>query len=157
MRKSRHCNGLALNTRADSSTSFVGSSIKQNLVWANQAQLQNRIPITAIEHLGKALNDIATSDPQSIKDTEHSVVTFWPTGQEIADLYLKINGKPAEIKDYTAADHEAFRADVANFGPAKAGYFDKWESAQWDYETGGKVSHKDYQGPGIEELARRFA
>jgi hypothetical protein len=84
-------------------------------------------------------------------------VTFWPTGQEVIELYTKINGKPAQIKTFTSKDREDFRADTANFGAAKVGYWDYWESGQWEYETGGKLYHKNYQGPGIEEVARRFA
>ncbi len=113
--------------------------------------------ISVIDHLGQGIAQLATSDPQSIKNTDHSFVTFWPTGQEVIELYTKINGKPAQIKTFTSKDREDFRADTANFGAAKVGYWDYWESGQWEYETGGKLYHKNYQGPGIEEVARRFA
>ncbi|KAF2149093.1 hypothetical protein K461DRAFT_329801 [Myriangium duriaei CBS 260.36] len=136
---------------------FVGSSVKQNLVWANKTQLQNRIPITSIEHLASALARIGTAEPKSVKNTEHSVVTFWPTGNEIAELYTKINGKPATIKDFTAADRDEIRADAAGFGPAKVGYWDHWKADSWDYEQEGRSYDRAYQGPGIEEVARRFA
>jgi len=39
----------------------------------------------------------------------------------------------------------------------KVGYRDHWESGQWEYQTGGKIYDKNYQGPGIEDVARRFA
>ena len=43
-------------------------------------------------HLGGAIARIASSDPQSIKNKEFSIVTFWPTGEELVELYTKING-----------------------------------------------------------------
>ena len=103
------------------------------------------------------MNRLAVSDPKSIQNTSHSIVTFWPTGQEVADLYTKINGKPAEIKDFTLKDRDEIRADAANFGAAKVGYWDHWEEGKWDYESGGKVYDKNYASPGIEEVARKFA
>ncbi|KAL9107808.1 MAG: hypothetical protein Q9227_007323 [Pyrenula ochraceoflavens] len=137
---------------------FVGCVVKQNTVWANEKQLQNRIPITAISHLGDALARIAASpDPYSIKNTTHSVVTFWPSGDELVSLYTKINGKQATVKDFTEKDRHEFRDDAENFGAAKVGYWDKWASGNWDYETGDKVYDRSYSGEGIEETARRFA
>ena len=100
---------------------------------------------------------LAVSDPQSIKNTEHSFVTFWPTGEELVDLYTKINGRPAEVKDFTDKDRQEINADAAAFGPAKVGYWDHWESGNWGYESEGKVYDQNYHGPGIEEVARRFA
>ena len=84
-------------------------------------------------------------------------MTFWPTGQDVADLYTKINGKPAEIKDFTAKDRDETIADAANFGPAKAGYWNKWERGQWEYEQGGKVYDNKYTEASIEQVARKFA
>ncbi len=84
-------------------------------------------------------------------------MTFWPTGQELADLYEKINNKPATIRDFTQEGRDTFRADAVNFGPAKLGYWNHWESNSWDYETSGKTYDANYKGPGIEEIARSFA
>lgn len=100
---------------------------------------------------------MATSDPQTIKNKAHSFVTFWPTGQEIADLYTKINGKPATIKDFTTEDREKINADAASFGPARVAYFDRWENDSWEYEKADKVYDTSYSGPSLEEVARRFA
>ncbi|EMC91215.1 hypothetical protein BAUCODRAFT_318679 [Baudoinia panamericana UAMH 10762] len=136
---------------------FVGCVLGQNVVWANEKQMRNRVAITTIDHLAWYLNELATSDPQTIKNTEHSVVTFWPTGQEVADLYTHINGKPAEIKDFTEKDREDFRADVAKFGAAKVWYWDHWAANSWEYEVQGRHYDRSYSGPGIEEVARRFA
>ena len=80
-----------------------------------------------LEHLGNALARLASCDPHSIRNKEYSVVTFWPTGNELVDLYTKINGKQAQAKDFSKADFKAQMADGANFGPAKAGYWKKWE------------------------------
>ena len=110
-----------------------------------------------MDHIAHVLNRIAIADPQSIKNTSHSVVTFWPTGQEVADLYSKINGKPAQVKDFTSKDREELRADKEAFGLPKVGYRDHWENGDWEYESGGKIYDKTYSGPGIEEVARRYA
>lgn len=111
----------------------------------------------SLEHLGNAIARIATQDPESIKDQEYSVVTFWPTGQELVELYSRINGKPAEVKDFTESGRDAKRSDVANFGAAPVGYWDKWEKGDWEYGSGGKISDNDYSGPSLEEVARAFA
>lgn len=85
------------------------------------------------------------------------MVTFWPSGQELVELYSRINGKPAHVKDSTRADRDAKRADVANFGAAPVAYWDKWEKNDWEYESGGKISDHKYSGPSLEEVARSFA
>lgn len=157
--------------------SFVGCELKQNFVWANEKQLNNRFPVTCVisilgfrksrnangyhtstmEHIAHVLNRISIADPQSIKSTSHSVVTFWPTGQEIADLYTKITGKPAQIKDFTSRDRDEIRAKNETAGLAQVGYRDHWENGDWEYEIGGKSYDRTYSGPGIEEVAMRFA
>ena len=111
----------------------------------------------SLEHLGNAIARIAAQDPKIIKDQAYSVVAFWPSGQELVDLYSKINGKPAQVKDFTQEDRDTKRADVANFGAAPVGYWDKWEKGDWEYETGGKISDNEYSGPSLEEVARAFA
>lgn len=83
-------------------------------------------------------------------------MTFWPTGQELVDLYTKLNGTPAQIKDWTAKDREEMMADGANFGPAKVGYWDRWERGVWNYETADRKALGGYSGPGLEEVGRRF-
>lgn len=85
------------------------------------------------------------------------MVTFWPTGHELVDLYSKINNKPAQVKDLTKADRDTKRADTANFGAVPAAYWDKWERGDWEYESGGKMSDNDHSGPSLEEVARAFA
>ncbi|KAK5676767.1 hypothetical protein LTS10_010531 [Elasticomyces elasticus] len=110
-----------------------------------------------LDHLGAALARIASADPQSIKNREYSVVSFWPTGNELKDLYTKVNGKEAQVKDFTQADYEAQMADGANFGPAKAGYWQKWQDNSYGYEADGRTSDKAYSGPCLEEVARVFA
>ena len=109
-----------------------------------------------MEHLGNAIARIATADPQSVKNREYSVVTFWPTGQELVDLYTKVNGKQARIKDFTKADRDTHVADGEN-GPAKVGYWDRWENDQWGYDSNGRISDTDYTGPSLEQLGRKFA
>jgi len=135
---------------------FVGAPLKENTIWANEKQMKNKVPITTLDHLAAALTRMATADPQSIKNKEFSVVSFWPTGNELRDLYTKVNGKEAQVKDFTEADFEAQMADGANFGPAKAGYWKKWETNGWAYEADGRVSGKAYEGPSLEEVARKF-
>lgn len=106
-----------------------------------------------VEHLAQGLAHLATSDPHSIKNTSHGLVTFWLTGEEVAALFTKINGKPAIIKDFTKKDRELLRADSANFGPPKAGYLDKWENNTYTYPP----NTVQYDGADVEEVARRFA
>ncbi|KAK3638518.1 hypothetical protein LTR56_012990 [Elasticomyces elasticus] len=136
---------------------FLGSPLKENTIWANEKQMKNKVPITTLDHLGAALARIASTDPQSIKNREYSVVSFWPTGNELKDLYTKINGKEAQVKDVTQADYEAQMADGANFGPAKAGYWQKWQDNSYGYEADGRTSDKAYSGPCLEDVARVFA
>ena len=109
------------------------------------------------DHLANAITRIATADPHSVKNREYSAVTFWPTGYELVDLYTKINGEKTQVKDFTQADREVQLADGANFGPAKVGYWDRWESGRWGYEENGRISDKEYEGPGLEEIARKYA
>nr|POF16679.1 hypothetical protein CFP56_71320 [Quercus suber] len=135
---------------------FVGAPLKGNTVWANQKQLQKGVAITHLDHVASSLTQIATSDPREIAGKSFSAVTFWPTGQELVDLYTKLNGKQAQIKDWTAKDREEMMADGANFGPAKVGYWDRWESGDWHYDAGSRVVLGGYSGPGLEEVARRF-
>lgn len=75
----------------------------------------------------------------------------------MVDLYSRIHGTQAHVKDFTAADRDAQRNDEANFGPAKVGYWDRWETGKWDFETDGKILDREYQGPTFEEIARKFA
>lgn len=135
---------------------FVGSPIKENKIWANEAQLRNRVPITSMTHLAQALTRIATADPQTTRNKSYSVVTFWPSGEELLGLYTKVNGKKAEVKPWTKEDRESFYEDGPNFGPAKAGYWDKWEADGFAYEKEGRIVEGEYEGPGLEEIARRF-
>ncbi|KAF2156334.1 hypothetical protein K461DRAFT_275455 [Myriangium duriaei CBS 260.36] len=135
---------------------YIGSSLKQNHVLANKKQLQNGFPITSIDYLASGLHRLATSDPSSTKNTEHSFVTFWPTGQDLVDLFSKINGKPATIRDYTVEVRNDLLADAANFGAVKAGYLGKWEANSWAYDQPGRAYDKSYTGPSIEETARRY-
>ncbi|KAK4502304.1 hypothetical protein PRZ48_005729 [Zasmidium cellare] len=112
--------------------------------------------VGTLDHLAHSLANIATSNPSSIANKSYSVVTFWPTGQELVDLYTKIHGKPTTIKPWTPEDREAFMNDAASFGPAKVGYWDKWESNGFEYEREGRVVVEGYEGPGLEEVARGF-
>lgn len=154
--------------------SFIGSPLKGNTIWANDKQLRNGIPITYVtnvplslrpyanlvsrmrDHVAAALTQIATSNPKTVANQEFSAVTFWPTGQELVDLYTKLNGKQAGIKQWTTLDRDAMRADGANFGPAKVGYWDRWEKGEWGYERPGRTALGGYSGPGLEEVGRRF-
>lgn len=111
---------------------------------------------SALDHLGSALANIATSDPKSIAGKRYSVVTFWPTGKELQELHSKLTGAPVQIKDYTDAEREALRNDAANFGPPKAGYFDKWAADSWGYEAPDQIIDNSYSGPGLEEVGRRY-
>ena len=110
-----------------------------------------------IDHISKGLAGLALSDPQSIKNTEHSFVTYWQTGNEVVELYTRINGKPAEVRDFTQKDAEEISGDAANLGAARVGYWDHWEKDDWEYESRGKVYHDKYEGPTLEEVTRRFA
>lgn len=109
-----------------------------------------------MEHLGAALARVATSDPSSIKGQQYSVVTFSPTGNELVELYTKLNGAPTKVKDFTDADRAALRADAENNGAIRAGYWDHWAGNTWAYEADGITSDKNYQGPSLEEVGRRF-
>lgn len=91
-----------------------------------------------------------------MKNTKHSVVTFWPTGHELAELYQKIQGKPAEIRDFTTQDRNDMRADAANFGAAKVGYWDKWEKNEWGYDDKDLIPHET-ESFQLEAVARKFA
>lgn len=138
--------------------SFAASSVTDSS--RQSPNVSNKLANTAarsIEHLGQAIARTAIADPASIKNREYSVITFQPTGQELVDLYTKINGKQAQVKDFTKADRDAWKADAANGGSVKVGYWDRWESGQWGYESGGKISADSFDGPGLEELARTFA
>lgn len=109
------------------------------------------------EHLALALNDLATTvDPSRIKNTKHSVVTYWPTGKELEALYSKINGKPAIIKPFTAESSAEIEADMDMGGPIRAGYFAHWETDSWGHETEGKVYDGD-TGVSLEQTARKYA
>lgn len=108
------------------------------------------------DHVAAALLHIATTDPHSVAGKQFSAVTFWPTGRELVDLYTKLNGKQAEVKPWTAADRDAMRADGPNFGPAKVGYWDRWDAGEWGYESAGRKALGGYSGPGLEEVGRRF-
>lgn len=145
-----------LKTEANTFTSFVGSPLKGNTIWANKAQLEHGIPITHLDHVAAALTHIATSPPRSIAGKEFSAVTFWPTGQELVDLYTKLNGKQAQVKDWTSEDRERLMEDGANFGPAKVGYWDRWDSGIWGYESDKRTALGGYSGPELEEVGRRF-
>ena len=43
-----------------------------------------------------------------------------------------------------------------NFGLVRAGYLNKWESDNWAYGQHGRIVDKEYSGPGLEEVARKF-
>ena len=109
-----------------------------------------------VEHLQQGITHLALSDPQTLKNTEHSFVSYWPTGQELLDIYTKVNGKQAQIKNWTPQDRDEMNADGANFGPTKVGYWDKWQDDDWQYDSGGKVYDRTYKGVSLEEVARRF-
>lgn len=107
--------------------------------------------------LGHAIAQVAASDPQSIKNKSFSVVSYWPTGQDLVDLYSQLNGSPAKVKDYTTADRDALRADAANMGAVKAGYFDHWDKEDWRYgEFEDAAAFGNSKIPTLEETARRF-
>ncbi|GAM89378.1 hypothetical protein ANO11243_074150 [Dothideomycetidae sp. 11243] len=135
---------------------FGGSPIKPNEVWASKNQLKHPFPITVLDHLGERIAQIAAKDPQEIKNKNYSVISFMPTGQDFVDLYSKLNGSPAKVKDFTPADRETMINDAANFGPAKVGYWDRWESGNWGYSADGRIDVSQYNGPSLEEIAKRF-
>lgn len=99
---------------------------------------------------------IASADPNSIKNREYSVVTFWPTGKDLVDIYTKLNKSPARVKNYTEADHDAFRNDTEGLGLVKASYFEHWSSNDFGYGDHGRTRDEHYQGPTIETLAQGF-
>lgn len=73
------------------------------------------------------------------------------------DLYSQLNESPAKVKDYTTADRDALRADSANMGAVKAGYFDHWDQEDWRYdEFEDAASLDNFEIPTLEETARRF-
>ncbi|GAM87624.1 hypothetical protein ANO11243_056510 [Dothideomycetidae sp. 11243] len=135
---------------------FGGSPLKENLVWANKKQLANKIPITLLDHVGTAVARIVSRDPESIKNKQFSAVTFWPTGDELAELYGKLHGKKCNVKDFTEADRDKLMADGENFGPMKVGYFDRWQNNSWRYDQDGRIGEHQYSGDSLEETARRF-
>lgn len=111
---------------------------------------------STVEHLAQALHRLATSEPRSIRNTENSVVSYWPTGRELQALFTKINGKPAEIKPFTAEDNAQLQADMAGGGPVRAGYRHHWEMNSWGHDAKDKAYDNDYTIP-IEQTARKYA
>lgn len=99
---------------------------------------------------------IATADPDSIKNREYSVVTFWPTGQDLVDVYTKLNKTPAKVKSYTEAEHDAFQNDTEGLGMVKASYFEHWSSNDFGYGDHSRVRDELYEVPCIVILAQGF-
>lgn len=135
---------------------FSGTSVKTNTLWANQRQMQNRFPITTVEHLGSTIARLAASDPKSIKDKEYTAVTFWASGEELRDLLTDVNGEPATVKDFSMTDREEILKDLENFGPVRIGYIDRWIDDRWEYDTRGRIAMADASGFSLEDVARKY-
>lgn len=101
---------------------------------------------------------VTTNSPEDIKGKEYSAITFWASGAEIRDLYTKLHGgKDTKVSEWTRAEREARRNEPTDYtSVVRVAYIDKWENATWEYETGGRTLDKEYDGPGIEEVAKRF-
>ena len=95
----------------------------------------------------------AASDPQTVKNKAFSCVTFEPTGNELVALHTKLAYKKPTIKEFTSSFREEQLADAQNFGAAKVGYWDRWETDSFVYEQPMGV---EYRGPGLEETAKQF-
>lgn len=108
-----------------------------------------------MDHLAYVLAKLATNDPTAIRNSYY-VVTFWPTGSELVELYTKINGEPTQIRDFTQIDRGRLNEDMQGFGATKVGYWDDWERGDWGYESSGRVDVEGYVSPTIEEVARSF-
>lgn len=109
-----------------------------------------------LDHLGATIARVCTKDPQEIKNKSFSAVSFFPTGNDLIELYTKINGKKAEHKQYTNEIREEWNADGQNFGPGKVAYMDRWENGNFGYDQEGRVLDREYKGPGLEEIARGY-
>lgn len=84
-------------------------------------------------------------------------MTFWPTGRELQQLHEKLTGGPIHVRDYTDADREAQRDAGAEFGPAKAAYWDRWADNSFAYEGLGVTKIDNYDGPSLEEIGKLYA
>lgn len=111
-----------------------------------------------MDHLAYALTKlVTTSDPASIRNRSYSVVTFWPTGKELVELYTKINnGEPTQVRDFTQSDREHLNEDIQGFGATKVGYWGHWEKGDWDYESSERIDVEGNVNPTLEEVARPF-
>ncbi|KAI5480111.1 hypothetical protein MNV49_001771 [Pseudohyphozyma bogoriensis] len=134
----------------------LGSPVKGNQIWANTKQLEHRHPVSLTERVGRVLADLASRDPLSIKDTKHSVITYWPTGYELAELYTKINGKEVTIKPFTKEHRETLLNDGKG-GAVMVGYLDKWENNSFEYQSEDKEYHGSFEGSSLEDIIRLYA
>lgn len=135
---------------------FMGSALKDKVIWANDKQMQNEFPITSLRHMGLAMANIGVADPKTTAGKSYSVVTFWASGKELRDLHAQLTGGDVQVKDFTTADREAQRDAPADFGPAKAGYWDKWETGTFAYDAPGVIVDDSYDGPSLAETGKRY-
>lgn len=111
-----------------------------------------------MDHLAQVIARIVTANsPEAIKGKEYSAITFWASGAEIRDVYTKLHGKDTKVNEWTGAERDVRRNDSTNFtGCVRVGYIDKWENSTWEYESGGKTLEMEHDGPGLEDVAKRF-
>ena len=106
----------------------------------------------SLPYLGAAVAEIVTLPPSQIKDQTYSVNQFWPTGNDIIELFTRLNGSKPEIKDFTPEDAAALK-EQAPIGFVAAALKDAWTAGNWVDQGDFKVD--GWNGPSLEEIAAK--
>jgi len=99
---------------------------------------------------------VVLKDPSSIANKNFYTYTFSPSGQEIIQLFINLNGSAPQVEQYTDEQYEK-DTDTPGLGMVAATYRRRWGDGDWAWKTIG-ADWVDVQGPkeSLGELAKPF-
>lgn len=87
-----------------------------------------------MDHLGTALADLLTRDPSDIVGKTFSAVTFRPSGQDLLDVFTKLNeNTPATLVAHTPEDLKRLLEDIQGMGAFMGVYMRHWDRGDLEF------------------------
>lgn len=114
---------------------FVGVYPKANKIELYKDALNKPIHISAYEHLGAVIAELAARPLESIRDKAFYTYSHSPTGQDIIQYLTSVNKTAPQVIEYTDADYDHDTDGANPYAMVAATYRKRWGEGEWGWSS----------------------
>lgn len=130
---------------------YVDTDIDANSIHLYGQAMNKGMALTSSEALAEAIGEIATRQPETIKDKTFHVYDYSPTGTEIIQTLESLHGTKPVVIDVTEDDYQKVM-DSGSMAISPAHYKHTWGTGDWNW-PGERLGPRDRD---FRELAKVY-